>query len=89
MNSKLTDDFVACFARLPDTVKAQSRKNNRLWRADPKHPSLHFKRVHNRENLYSIRVGIGWRVLGLLDGDTIYGFWIGSHAEYDNVLKQW
>jgi hypothetical protein len=74
LNSKVTEDFVACFARLPESVKAQSRKSYRRWRADPKHPSLHFKRVHSRENLYSIRVGIGWRVLGLLDGDTIYCF---------------
>lgn len=87
MNSRLTEDFVACFAHVPDSVKNQARKNYRLWRTNPQHPSLHFKRVHNRENMYSVRVGIGWRVLGLLDGDTMYWFWIGSHAEYDQILK--
>jgi hypothetical protein len=37
--------------------------------------------------MYSIRVGKGWRALGLLDGDTITWFWIGSHAEYDRLIR--
>lgn len=88
MNSRLTEDFVACFARLSDSVKNQARRNYRLWRSNSQHPSLHFKRIHNSENMYSVRVGIGWRALGLMDGDTIYWFWIGSHAEYDKILKK-
>ncbi len=88
MNSKVTDDLVACFAELPHEVKAQVRKNYRLWRANPAHPGLHFKRIHSREALYSVRVGIAWRALGLLEQDTLYWFWIGSHAEYDKLIKQ-
>lgn len=72
MKSRLTDDFVACFSRLPDTIKTQARKNYRLWKADPNHPGLHFKRIHGQESIYSVRVGIGWRALGLVEGDTIY-----------------
>lgn len=49
MNSQLTEEFVACFARLPDAVKAQARKSYRLWRDNPSHPSLHFKRIHGHE----------------------------------------
>lgn len=74
MNSQLTDDFVACFARLPEAVKAQARKSHRLWRENPTHPSLHFKQIHGQESLYSLRVGLGWRALGLLEGDTITWF---------------
>jgi hypothetical protein len=33
-------------------------------------------------------VGIGWRALGIKDEDTIVWFWIGSHAEYSQLLKQ-
>ena len=88
MNSKVTDDFVDCFRRLPAAVQAQARKNYRLWRANPSHPSLHFKRVHRHDELYSVRIGIGWRALGLLEEDTIHWFWIGSHADYDKFLKQ-
>jgi hypothetical protein len=88
VKSKVTEDFVACFARLPDEVKGKARKNYRLWRNNPAHPSLHFRHVHSRDALYSVRVGIGWRALGLLEDETIYWFWIGSHAEYDKLLAE-
>jgi hypothetical protein len=68
-------------------VKQQARKNYQLWRTNDAHPSLHFKRIHGAENLYSVRVALGWRAVGLVEGDTIYWDWIGSHAEYDKLLK--
>jgi hypothetical protein len=88
LKSRVTDDFVACFARLPASVKDKARKNYRLWRLNPNHPSLHFKRIHHREPLFSVRVGIGWRALGLLESDVVNWFWIGSHAEYNKLVKQ-
>jgi hypothetical protein len=87
VNSQLTDDFLACFAKLPDAVKEQARKAYRLWRNNTHHPSLQFKKIHNHESLYSIRVSRGWRALGLLEGNTISWFWIGSHADYDKLIK--
>jgi hypothetical protein len=86
VKSRLTEDFVACFRQLPEEVKVLARKNYRLWVADPQHPSLRFKRVGLKEPIYSVRVGIGWRALGLLEGDTITWFWIGSHADYDRLV---
>jgi hypothetical protein len=88
LKSKLTEDFVVHFRRLPDSVKAQARRNYRLWRANPAHPSLQFKRIHPKDRLFSVRIGIGWRALGLVEGDTIYWFWIGSHADYDRILRR-
>jgi hypothetical protein len=88
VNSRLTEDFLACFGRLPEAVKAQARKAYRLWRQNPSHPSLRFKRVHRKECLYSIRVGLGGRAVGLLEGDTMYWFWIGSHGDYDTVIRR-
>ena len=86
MKSRVTEDFLALFAKLPIEVQARARKNYQLWQQDPSHPSLHFKRVHSREPVYSIRVGRRWRALGLLEEDTIYWFWIGSHSEYDDAI---
>jgi len=87
MNSQITEDFLACFGRLPDAVKAQARKAYGIWRQNPRHPSLHFKRIHTHETLHSVRIGLGWRALGLLEGDTITWFWIGSHADYEQVIR--
>jgi hypothetical protein len=88
MNSRVTEEFVARFAKLPTSVQAQARKSYQQWRANPAHPGLHFKRIHSQEPLYSVRIGLGWRAVGLLEGDAIHWFWIGSHAEYDKLLKQ-
>ena len=86
MNSRLTEDFLTRFARLPEEVKDLARKNHRLWKRNPAHPSLRFKRVHASEPLYSVRVGLGWRAVGLLEGDTLTWSWIGSHAEYERLI---
>jgi len=38
--------------------------------------------------VYAVWVGIGWRAVGIMkDLDTIVWFWIGSHSEYDKLLK--
>ena len=86
MKSKLEDEFLACLKRLPDAVRQTARKNYRLWLDDPKHPSLAFKQIGST-GVWSVRVGIGWRALGLVDDDTITWFWIGSHADYDTLVK--
>jgi hypothetical protein len=87
VKSRVTEDFIALFAKLPAEVRARARKNYRLWRQDPSHPSLHFKRVHSKDPVYSIRVGRRWCALGLVEEDTISWLWIGSHAEYDGSLE--
>lgn len=86
MKSKLDDEFLACLKRLPDDVKQTARKNYRLWLDDLRHPSLAFKQIGST-GVWSVRVGIGWRALGLVDDDTITWFWIGSHADYDTLVK--
>ncbi len=88
MNSYLTEDFLECFRRLPQDIKEKARRNYRFWKQNPNHPSLQFKRVHTREPVYAVRVGIGWRVLGLREDDAIYWFWIGPHNEYEKLLDQ-
>jgi hypothetical protein len=85
VKSQLTEDFVACFRRLPDEIKELAR-NYRLWRENSQHPSLQFKRVNKREPIYSVRVGSGFRAIGLWQGDTITWYWIGTHAEYDRLI---
>lgn len=74
MRSFLTDDFREHYRRLPQDVKRSARKNYRLWKANPSHPSLQFKQIHAAEALYSVRVGRGWRALGYEKGMLFTGF---------------
>jgi len=88
VNSHLTEEFIERFRKLPAGVKQTARKNYKLWKRNPSHPSLDFKRVHTTRPIYSIRVGIGWRALGTKEGDTILWFWIGPHNAYDKLIDQ-
>jgi hypothetical protein len=79
-----TADFWECYKRLPEAVRQLADGNYALLRADPRHPSLHFRRVGR---LWSVRVGIGYRALAVDDPDGPIWFWIGSHAEYDRTIQ--
>lgn len=88
MKSELTDEFVRCFARLPDRVQKTARKNYKLWKKNPTHPSLEFKKLNTQQPVYSVRAGMGWRAVGVMkEANTIVWFWIGSHSNYDKLLK--
>ncbi len=61
---------------------------NRLFLQDPRHPGLHFKRISAANpEMYSARVGAHYRVLGLLDVDTVIWFWIWTHEDYNNMVN--
>jgi hypothetical protein len=86
--SHTTERFRKAFRELPTKVQRRARQIFRMWKIDPWHPIFHFKQIHPTEPIYSIRVGIGWRALGIKQEDHLIWFWIGSHADYDNLLKQ-
>lgn len=88
MKSSVTREFREQLDRLPPVVQEQATRAYELWQADPYHPSLQFKRVSRRQPIYSVRIGIGYRALGLREDARIYWFWIGSHAEYDELLRR-
>jgi len=88
LKSHLTADFTACFRKLPKRIQNLAKKNYKLWKQDTSHPSLQFKRVVKKPPVYSIRVSIGWRALGVVDNDNIIWFWIGSHADYEKLINK-
>ena len=88
MKSSVTKEFRRQLGALPTEIQEQADRAYALWRSDPYHPSLQFKLVSRRQPIYSVRVGVGYRALGLREDDYIYWFWIGPHAEYDKLLKR-
>jgi mRNA-degrading endonuclease RelE of RelBE toxin-antitoxin system len=88
MKSSITKDFRKKLSELPLSTQEQARKVYTLWKEDPYHNSLQFKLVSQRQPIYSARVSLNYRVLGLLESDHIYWYWIGSHAEYDELLRR-
>lgn len=86
MKSYLNPRFLALYRRLPEDVRQKARAAYALWKADPSHPSLRFKKVGTDPDRFSVRVGRQYRVLGDWHNDTMVWFFIGSHAEYDEEL---
>lgn len=86
MRSITTRCFRDRYSELPETVRAQARKAYRLFRSNPAHPGLHFKKVDDELNIYSVRVGLSHRALGELAGSQMTWFWIGSHKAYDRKV---
>jgi hypothetical protein len=37
--------------------------------------------------IYSVRIGLEYRAIGVREGDTMIWLRIGSHAEYDRRVK--
>ena len=88
MKSSITKEFRKRLDLLPAAVREQAERAYRLWKSDPFHASLEFKRVSQRQPIYSVRIGIGYRALGLRDDSDVHWFWIGTHSEYDALLKR-
>ena len=84
MKHLTTPGFWQCYESLPERVKATADRNFALLKADPRHPSLHFKAVGQ---FRSVRIGLNYRALAVADENGVTWFWIGSHAEYDKLLS--
>lgn len=68
-------------------IQQRAREAYKLFKQNPFHPSLRFKRVHQPEPVFSVRVTLDYRAVGVREGDTIVWFWIGPHAEYERLLS--
>ena len=84
MISRATPAFWRAFDRLSNTDQLASRRAHQQFVGDPTHNSLHFKKLGGYENLWSVRVTISIRAVGVRDGDTIIWVWIGTHGEFDS-----
>lgn len=76
--------FWRLYEALPADVRAVADKNYELLRANPRHPSLHLKRI---DDLWSVRAGIDYRALGIEVPEGIMWVWIGTHGEYDKIIR--
>lgn len=81
---RTTERFWECFNKLPQPIQTISRRNFQLLKTDPMHPSLHFKKVGK---FWSVRIGLNHRALAVKDGEDYIWVWIGTHDEYEKVIK--
>jgi len=81
---RTTRRFWKGLENLPEPVQRLAEKNFKLLKANPQHPSLHFKIVGR---FWSARIGINYRALAVKDGEDFIWVWVGTHDEYDRMIK--
>jgi len=86
--SHTTERFRKLLAQLPGEVQKQAKEAYLQFEKDPYHPGLRFKRVHSRRPIYAVRISKDYRALGIQQDNEIIWFWIGSHSDYDKLLKE-
>ncbi len=72
------------YERLPSSIRALADKSYELLKANPKHPSLHLKKVGR---YWSARVGTKHRAVAIEIEEGLLWFWVGTHAEYDKLIE--
>ena len=87
MTSRTTKRFRKLLADLPPHVRKQAMEAYVTWMGDPWHASLQFKQIHTARPIFSARIGLDWRAVCIRSGDTVLWYFIGSHAEYDKLIK--
>jgi hypothetical protein len=84
MKHRASRKFWAHYRRLPVSVQELADKNFQLLKADSRHPSLQLKKV---SQMWSARVGAHYRALAVESQKDLVWFWIGTHAEYNEIIR--
>ena len=76
--------------QLPEHIQRLAKKNFELLKANTHHPSINLKKLSGSgtRSYVSARVGDHYRTVGILDGNDIVWFWIGSHEDYNKLLNR-
>jgi len=69
---------------LSEAVRKLADRSFELLKSDPRHPSLHLKKAGR---FWSVRVGLHHRALAVEVPDGLLWFWVGTHAEYDRLIR--
>jgi hypothetical protein len=80
--------FWTAYDALPAEVQLKADQQFALLKIDPRHPSLHFKKVgaSGVREVWSARVSLRYRALAVQRQDAFVWFWIGDHQAYDRMI---
>lgn len=84
MKHKTASSFWKYYEYLPIDIQDLADKNFLLFKDNPSHPSLQFKKVGK---VWSVRVGSNYRAIATQIEEGYLWIWIGTHAEYDKLLR--
>ena len=81
------DAYWKNFDDLPDDIRKLAEQNYQLWKENSKNPGLRFKQIHKTQPVFSFRVGMKHRTVGVEtpDGKLVW-FWVGSFETFKQVI---
>ncbi len=85
LRSFLTPSFQKLYAGLPQTVQKLAIEKYRIFQQDPFHPSLEFQA---KGKVWTVAIGRSYHAIGRRVGNDLHWVWIGSHEDYNNVLRR-
>jgi hypothetical protein len=85
MKHRASPRFWRLYRALPQEIQQLADRGYQMLLQDPRHPSLHFKRIGK---VWSARVGLHHRALAADRNEEIVWIWIGTHGEYDLLLRR-
>ncbi|GAX61421.1 superfamily I DNA and RNA helicase [Candidatus Scalindua japonica] len=88
MISHTTKRFRKLLTELPNEIQKKAKETYTHFKKNPYHPGLYFKRVHSTKPIYSARISINYRAVGIQQGREIVWFWVGTHTDYEKLLNK-
>lgn len=81
-------EFWKDYHALPAEIRERADKQFALLKANPRHPSLQFKKLTERagRDLWSARVTLNYRALAVRVDEDYVWFWIGKHDAYETMI---
>ena len=87
MISHRTKSFKKLYEKLPEFVKENAKKSYKSWLKNPYNSQIKFENIY--KNYWSASIGYSYRAIGkMIESDTVLWFWIGSHEDYNHLIKQ-
>jgi hypothetical protein len=67
--SRTTRQSRRLLSDLPADAQRDAERAYLLFRANPGHPGLQFKKLEGEDQIYSARIGLGYRALAVMKRD--------------------
>ena len=80
MTSHALASFGKCYEQLPANIQKLADKQFALFKANPLHPSLGFRR---KGGVHTAEIGRSYRALARERNGHYYWFWVGTHEQYN------
>lgn len=85
LRSFLTPRFRKLYGGLPQGVQRLADQKYQLFQQDPFHPSLEFQA---KGKVWTVAIGRSYRAIARRFGNDLHWVWIGSHEDYNNILRR-